>query len=304
MRDRHPDQYHAIPLLGGVIVALLSGLICGAEPGPVPVERPVVVSVQGVYLGPADFSRGGQVSLWEGDLGVDLPLSPTTGTMGRLSFHSDVMEVDTRGAVGRMADLELDPLLTTTVGYLLAIPGTDGWSSFFRGGISDSGESGAPAEDSLLYNGMGGAEYAINQKLSIQMSLLATTRLEEDPLVLPLVGFRWRPAPAWLVATEGAGLKITGPLQRDLQFTVNAGWMTRAWRLDDDAPTPQGILAMEAIRFETGLRWKCGKAWQFETRIGWEPSRTYHLLDEEGQSSGIRTSDGAPLAVLSATYPF
>jgi hypothetical protein len=293
-----------LPMIGFVILFLLSILMCGAQSGPTTGVVPVSVTVRGVDLGAADFERGGQVSMKECELGLEIPLCPTTGTLGRLSFRTGVVDVDTPGAVGRVAEMELDPLLTTSVGYFLTVPGAGGWSRFFRGGIMASGESGAKTEDSLLYNGMGGAEYTISKNLSLQMGLLGTTRLEENPLVLPLVGFRWRPAPGWMVATEGPGLTISGPVRRDLKFTLNAGWMTRAWRLDADAPAPAGVLETEAIRLETGLRWKPGHAWQFEARVGWEPSRTYRLLDDDGHDSGIVTSESAPLADLSATYRF
>lgn len=291
-------------MIGFGVMFFLSILMSGAQSGPTAGASSGSVSVRGVELGAADLPNGGHVSLAESELGLEIPLSPTTGALGRLSIRTGLVDLDTPGAVGRVAEMELDPLLTTSVGYFLAVPGEDGWSRFVRGGIMFSGESGAKAEDSLIYNGMGGAEYAWSKDLSFQMGLLGTSRLEADPLVLPMVGFRWRPAPGWMVATEGPGLKINGPLRRDLQFTLNAGWMTRAWRLDADAPTPEGVLATDAIRLETGLLWKYGPAWQFGAGVGWEPSRTYRLLDDKGHDSGILTAEGAPLASLSATYRF
>jgi hypothetical protein len=301
MTKQSVSKFRMMFFLIGFLLSIPMGV---AQTGPGVGDLPVVVTLRGVGLGPADFENRGQVTVLEGELGFEIPLNPTTGTLGRLSFQSDLVEVDTQGAVGPLTDTELDSLLTTTVGYFLAVPGSGPWSTFFRGGLIASGESGAAADDSLLYNGMGGADFAVSRRLSIQMGVLATTRLEEDPLVLPLVGFRWRPAPGWFVGTEGAGLKISGPIQRDLQFMIHAGWLTRAWRLDDDEPEPDGILATETIRLEAGLRWKYGAAWQFEAGLGWEPSRTYRLLDAEGRSAGIQTTEGAPLASLSATFRF
>lgn len=287
--------------LWGVICA---ATFCGAEPGrPAPVSSSSI-TVRETYAGPSHIEGNGDVSLGESELAFDVPLNPTTGTVGRLTVRTGILEVDWDRPQGRREEFPLDALLTVSAGYFLAAPVKGAWSAFFRGGLMASGEGDTPVDQAMLYNGLAGAEYAINPKISVQMGILATTRLEDDPLVLPLLGFRWRPTPLWLIATEGAGIKISGPIQRDLNFMLNAGWLTRAWRLDDDQPEPGGILAMEAIRLETGLRWKKGRIWQFEGGLGWEPSQTYRWMDDDGRGAGIETAENAPLVIFSATRRF
>ena len=184
---------------------------------------PVKVTVSGGYGGDADLAGGGHIARWESAWDVEIPVNPTSRTGGRFSAGWGLTELD----VGDLPGESVDALHTLSVGYFGVAPVKGDWSAFYRGGAMMVFEEGAAGADAWLYQGMAGLDRRVGPTLSLQAGLLGTTLLEEDPRVLPLLGFRWRPAPGWSVATEGLGIQVRGPLRPGAQFWVRSRWFPR-----------------------------------------------------------------------------
>jgi hypothetical protein len=269
-----------------------------APMGPTNPPPSFKVTILGGAGGDADLAGGGHVGRWESAVDVEIPVSPTPRTGGRFSAGWGLTELDVRDRPGET----VDPLHAFSLGYFGVAPLRGRWSAFYRGGALMAFESGAEWEEALLYQGMAGVDCRVTPELNLQIGGLGTTLLEEDPRLLPIIGFRWRPARGWLVATEGLGVQAQGPIRPDLQFLVRARWGSRAWRMDEDSDAnPGGVLVYESIRCDTGVRWTLNPRIEIEARLGWETAASYRRLDERGSDQGRRDADDVPVGNLALT---
>lgn len=116
------------------------------------------------------------------------------------------------------------------------------WSVFAGAGPEFSGAYGADVGDSFTFGGYVGARYALSEKFALSFGLQGRTRLEEDARLLPLLGIEWQITDDVRLSTEGPGLRLTVRLDDAWSFNVGAAWELREYRLEDDAPIPEGVL--------------------------------------------------------------
>jgi len=112
--------------------------------------------------------------------------------------------------------------------------------------IQFAGENDADAFDSATYGGIAALAYSFSKDLSLGAGVLATSRLEDDALVVPQLIVDWRPSKEFRISNfagpeafpGGAGLEaIWMPAER-FELALGGRYTYRRFRLDDSNPGP------------------------------------------------------------------
>jgi len=121
------------------------------------------------------------------------------------------------------------------------------WSLLVSPGISAAGEADADAGDSLSYGLVAALNWQASETLRLGIGGGAFQNLEELE-GFPLIIIDWQLAEAWRLANPlRAG--VTGPAGLELSWTpdnkwtigTGGAWRSFRFRLDDDAPNPEGV---------------------------------------------------------------
>ena len=121
----------------------------------------------------------------------------------------------------------------------------DRWRHFARLGATWAGESDAGFGEAITWQGFGGASWQWRDDLSLTFGLLGLSRLEDDPLVVPILGFDWRPTARLRVFTPGPGVAATYEVARGVDLTLRTGWESRDYRLDGGRPGARGAVVRD-----------------------------------------------------------
>lgn len=131
--------------------------------------------------------------------------------------------------------------------------------SFLAGGIIQfSGEPDADVSDTATYGGFFGSRWKISDSFSLQLGAAVKTRLEENVRFFPAIGFQWQINERVMLATEGAGLRLSADLNPQWTFFLEGGYALREFRLDhrDSGPLDEGVFRDERVTIGAGFDYK------------------------------------------------
>jgi hypothetical protein len=124
----------------------------------------------------------------------------------------------------------------------------NGWSYFAASSIRSYGESGVDLDDALTAAAFGGASYNFGDKLRIGPGLGVFGRIEDDPLVLPIIIVDWKITEklslgngGGLAATAGPGLALRYKMSKHWNLGVSGRYESKRFRLDDQGAAPNGV---------------------------------------------------------------
>lgn len=171
------------------------------------------------------------------------------------------------------------------------------WALVARASLSTGVEPGADVEDgasgSLLLSG----GYRFGDALTAGLGLLAIARLEDSPLVVPALFFRWTPVPGVLVETAGPGLRATFDLLPELATTVRAAFELRQWRLEERRRAlSSGVVQDTRVATAVGLVWRPVAGLALRLELGATPYVELELRDRRGRD--VRRLQGEPAGFL------
>jgi hypothetical protein len=180
--------------------------------------------------------------------------------------------------------------LTANLGLRRAI--NKKWGVWGRVLPSSQAQYQSNFDESLRLTGMLGGDVQLNDKWNIQFGLLALlVRLEEDPLWIPIVGFRFVPNPKWEMGTRGPGFYGRLNLKPSLFIEAQAMWMVNEWRLNESSQHGGGALEEMRVPLRVSLGWRPDKAWLVSPYIGSSVWSRYTLRDDRGQTLEARSAD-------------
>ena len=243
------------------------------------------------------LSRGGVLASLDAPIGPDLRAGLFAGyELAHFAFD---------GATG-IAPGRSDPwddLHRATVGLQLDW-GLGDWSLFARAGASWAGESDASIGDGLTVQGFGGARWQFRDDLAFTFGLLGLSRLEDDPLVVPIVGVDWRISDRLRLFTPGPGLALVAKLDDSLDLTLRAGWECRDYRLDGGRPgLRSGVVRDDRVPVALELALKRGPA-RLSLRAGATLHQRFEVDDRTGDRVARVETDPAPFLGLRGALRF
>lgn len=154
-----------------------------------------------------------------------------------------------------------EPLEDATIARLgpgLVWPILDDLTLIVSGGVGFAVGDGAPLGDALTYGGVGVLAWRLSDELSLAAVLIGSSRLDDDPLLLPVAGFDWRPSERLRFELTG---DVAGPTLRaryrvadDWWASLAGRWESNVYRIESDA-TGLGTLLDEQLTALAGVTW-------------------------------------------------
>ncbi|MFU8828599.1 MAG: hypothetical protein ACNA8P_04095 [Phycisphaerales bacterium] len=177
-----------------------------------------------------------------------------------------------------------------SLGFLYALD--EQWSLFGTGVLRAGFEGGARFEDSLTGGGFGGFGYAFTEEFSMQFGLGVLTRLEDDPLVIPIVGFRWQITDTLRAESEGIAGRLSWAATDDFTLSAFARYSTRDYRLDRSNDfLPGGVLRDDRLVLGAGATWTPSPAVQVSAEVGASVWQRFRFYDEAGNELNDPNTD-------------
>ncbi len=129
--------------------------------------------------------------------------------------------------------------------------------AFFGGGIVQfAGEFDVNAGDAATYGGFGGARWQARPGLAVSFGLIGKSRLEDDPLVFPLLAVDWQINDTWALGSTGLEATLSAKLSQRWSWLLVGGWRPREFRLDDDNDVSGGVFRDDRVFVGTGVEFR------------------------------------------------
>lgn len=168
-------------------------------------------------------------------------------------------------------------------------------TSWFVGGIAQaSGTFDADFGDTLTGGGFAGFRHQVSEDFAFSIGAGVTTRLEDDPLVIPIVGLEWKAGDGISITSEGLGLTLSAGLSDKLSFLLTGGYELREFRLEDDNPLPKGVFRDARATIGTGFQWRPLPNITLELVGGAVVWQEFEIDDQDGDEVAEVNTDPAP----------
>jgi len=170
-----------------------------------------------------------------------------------------------------------------------------------------AGENDADVGDSATYGGILAASYTFSDKFTLGLGVLATSRIEDDVLVVPQLIIDWRPCKEFRLSNfagpeafpGGAGLEAIWMLADGFELALGSRYTYRRFRLDDSAANAvDGVGTDEGLPMwlRATLRGKCGG--RLDLVAGMQLMGSMELADSSGDRLSEVDVESAPFVGL------
>lgn len=312
-----------MPPTSRVALAVALAAACPAfaqdsQPVAGPVQRAATVgqginvelSGRGLYTFGSDIDdTDGSVSIWRAGFGLGLAFQPferarlTLGIDEEASWY--LFDDATRIIPGVPADGDPFELgLITTFSPRLSVMHDEHWSWFVAGIVEFAGDPNADVGDSGTYGGIAGARYAFSESFALTFGIVGKSRLEDDFLAFPIIGIDWKINDRVAFSTEGTVGKLTAALNDEWSASLSAGWELREYRMDDDAPVPDGVMSDSRIPIAVSFDWSPSKAFTLGITGGAVIWQEFEFRDGAGEDVSEVNTDPAAFIGLSGRLRF
>jgi hypothetical protein len=179
-------------------------------------------------------------------------------------------------------------------------------TGFFAGGLVGAArEQGADLGKSLEAGGFAGLRYSVSEKLTIGGGVGVFTRLEDNPLVIPVFALEWEFAEGWsLSSVARPGLTLSYSPSEAWTFLVSGLYQLRDFRLDEDGPQPSGVVRDESWDATLGLEYHPNRQIEIDAGVSWPFARNFKLFDSGGNEVADVDADSAPFLSLGVVFRF
>lgn len=186
--------------------------------------------------------------------------------------------------------------------YAAPINARTSW--FALGAVGLAAEDDADLSESLIYSGALGFRTARSDTFSWGLGVLVRSQLDDDPLVVPLPQIRWAISDRWTLESQRAGLRLGYAHSEDLSYGLQAEYISRTFRLDEDGPIPDGIATDRRVPVSFFAAYRPTPAVSLVANIGASVYSNIELLDRNGDDLTDDDADAALYFSLSARISF
>ena len=187
----------------------------------------------------------------------------------------------------------------------------NGWAWFASASIRSYGETGANMSDALSSAGFGGASYTFSDKLTLGPGLGVFERIEDRPLVIPILIVNWDITEklslgtgGGLAATAGPGLTLDYKATKHWNLTLSGRYENKRFRLDDDGPAPGGIGEDRNIPVLGSIRYMLYPGTHITGIMGYNFDGEFRLEDAGGSYLDDQSYDSSFFAGLTIGIRF
>lgn len=254
----------------------------------------------GSYSMPAEFGTMGDLSIARGaaELAVTVPITPE-----EISLQFAVMnEWSSYDFDSARPDHQVGLLrLSTNLQWKL----DETWGLVGGFDIEAAGETDADFGESLTYGGYVGARYEVSPTFNFTFGAFAKSQLEDDAMILPLIGFEWKFADQWAASMQGPSARLTYSPMEELDLSLLASFENRAYRLSDEAgPLRDAVLRDERINVGLQAQWSPKPWFSLTAEVGAALMSEIKFDDTGGNRIFKEEGDPAGYFGLSATFRF
>jgi hypothetical protein len=251
-----------------------------AGPPPTPPLRP---SFRNHYLPARDFENApGELARYQVELELlsGTPVGPDDELFGRMSLERTRYEF---GSGNNGFDPSVTEPFERIDGYVLELGWrrqlSEQWSAQLRVQGELAAASGAHFSDGFSVGASVDFAYASSPSLLWIFGLGAQSRLEEDPLPYPRLGFLYRDQD-WSAALYGPNLRIMRRLGESTWLGLTGNFEFQDARLSGSAAVPHGVLRDRLITLGPALSWRPLRNLELRAEAGWS---VYHQMQLDGR---------------------
>jgi hypothetical protein len=195
-------------------------------------------------------------------------------------------------------------VLSTTFSPRLSVQQDEHWGWFVGGIIQFSGEADVHVDDAATFGGYAGARYSFSENFGLSFGFAAKSRLEDDAIVIPLVGLDWNVNDRVTISTDGTVGSIHVKLDDQWAAVLSGGWELRDYRLDSDSPLPDGVVSDSRVPIGLSFEWKPSANVTLSIGGGAVVWQEFQFRDNDGNDISETNTDPAPFVSLSAHFNF
>ncbi len=242
------------------------------------------------YIAEADLEDdGGSVAITR--LGSSLAITGRPDERSSLTFQAGAaFSFYDFSDVGTLMPGGVEPLDEASeydLGLLYSRRFDDTWSMFAGGTVTFAAASGASWDDAVMWGGVVGATYQINERVRVGVGVGVSSRLEDDVRFIPVPVIDWQISDSWRLRTvdrtiDIRGLELAYQATEALELFVLAGWASREFRLDDDGANPGGVFREQRVPVLGGVTWTFAPQASLEVAAGVDAWSSYEVLDSDG----------------------
>jgi hypothetical protein len=170
--------------------------------------------------------------------------------------------------------------------------------------IAAQGMSNADFADSLSYGVFAGVNYKLADGVWLGAGLAATTQLEDNPLVVPLLTVSWQATPELLIASEQLGFRATLQIDNGWSAYVRARYEFRQFRLDSDEVIADGVLTDQSVPVAIGVTYQPDDQLKLSGEVGVMAYRRLEFTESDGHQAGADEAEPTLFAGFEVTYSF
>jgi len=256
-------------------------------------DPPELLRLGGSYTTPASLDEGGRAAVARAALSTGYAARFDSGLflLGTVGVERSWYRFEDTDGLSREKD-PVRPATQVDLFCLATIPLSDRWRMSVGPLASFSAEEGARLGAAINGGGTISLGWRIIPDLELSFGAIGITRFEEDPLVIPVVGFDWRASDFCRLRTRGTNLEASYEDDR-WRFAATVGWKFRQYRLDEVDPAPSGVLEDQRITAAVEGEWRLRPWIGLGARVGVVGWQRYVLRDSRGDHLQAERSDPA-----------
>jgi hypothetical protein len=132
----------------------------------------------------------------------------------------------------------------------------DSWEVVAGGSLSWGGASDADFGDGFGGMGILGVTYRFSPVFSLTPAVLALSRMEDDALIIPVLGVEWEMSDAWKLRSIGPGAELTWQAADQWGFFLRGLYRPRDFRLAAEGELASSVLRDRSFPVSVGVEWK------------------------------------------------
>lgn len=263
------------------------------------------------YIAEGDLDRGpGDLDIFFASAGVTVGYAIDRTSRISLITAGEYWSYDFDGATGLVAGTSepFDDLYVARVGALYLKRIDDNWSVVLGGHVQSAGEDGSDFSDTVTVAGIAGFRYAFSESLSVGLSLLVSSRLEDDVLVIPIPTVDWRIDERWRLASEtqidSVLYVLSYQASEQWNLGLGAGFYSQRFRLDETGPVPNGLADVQRVLVAGRARYEPSEHVTIRLTGGFVVYHDIELMTAGGSKISSDEVDPAPTAGVSLEFTF
>lgn len=182
---------------------------------------------------------------------------------------------------------------------------TERWEYIVGGNIGLSHADGADLAKSVTGGVILGGNYTLNDNLKLGLAVGVFTRLEDDPLVVPVPVVEYTIRPGLKISNENRpGVFVTYEANESWSLMGGLSFAFRDFRLAKNGPVPGGVGRDDRFPVELMATYSPSRRFSLQFGGGVDLNVSYRLDDNNGNRFTSAGSDIAPFVKLGGTIRF